>query len=84
MENFALPMAVKLFDQPQPAPLSAPVILSRSEERRVLATETHQPPRQLQEHKSLLQGAYQTSLLMLKLILIATLHGGVKIDLRRE
>ena len=44
MENLALPMAAELFDQPQPALLSAPVILGRSEERRVLATETHQPP----------------------------------------
>jgi hypothetical protein len=57
MENFALPMAAKQLGQPQLAPLSAPLMLTHSEEWRVLAIEMRQTPRQLQVHTSLLQGA---------------------------
>ena len=60
---------------------SAPVILGRSEERRVLATETHRPPRQLQEHTAIAARRITNVSFDAEISLAPPYTCGVKIDL---
>jgi hypothetical protein len=83
MEHFVLPPSAKLLVQAQPQAPSASLILDHSK-RRLLATERRQTPPQSQVHTSLLQGAWHMSRFDGESTLIATLHGGVKIDLNKK